>query len=179
MVKSSMLQIDEDERKILKELKKNANRSVNEIAERCGFSRQKVWRIIRRLEKDKTIWGYTAVTDDEKKGLSSYIVLIKRTTRPTDKKLVDLIISRKLEDIIQGTKVFIDTTMYIHGEYDWVICFKAENLKTAKIFCDVLLKTYLLYIKEIKLLEVLFPIRVQGILNPDYEKLNEFIIDAK
>jgi DNA-binding Lrp family transcriptional regulator len=42
MPKSSVKQIEQDERKILDELRKNANKSVNDIAETCGFSRQKV-----------------------------------------------------------------------------------------------------------------------------------------
>ena len=104
------------------------------------------------------------------------VLLLKQITNNEGKPDQEIVVREVDASGSDGWKVFIDTTMYIHGEYDWVICFKAENLKTAKIFCDLLLKTYLMYIKEIKLLEVLFPIRVQGILNPDYEKLHEFVI---
>jgi DNA-binding Lrp family transcriptional regulator len=67
MSKSSKEQIDADEKKILWELQKNSKESIDKIAKKCGFSRQKVWRVIKRLEKDKTIWGYHAVVDDNKK----------------------------------------------------------------------------------------------------------------
>jgi len=66
MAKSSVKQIEQDERRILGELAKNANKSVNDIAETCGFSRQKVWRVINNLEKNHTIWGYIAVVNQEK-----------------------------------------------------------------------------------------------------------------
>jgi len=59
-------------------LKKNANKSINDIAENCGFSRQKVWRLIHNLEKNNTIWGYVAVVNQEKLNKKSYIMLIKR-----------------------------------------------------------------------------------------------------
>jgi DNA-binding Lrp family transcriptional regulator len=43
MTKSSIKQIEQDEKTIVDELIKNANKSVNDIAESCHFSRQKVW----------------------------------------------------------------------------------------------------------------------------------------
>ena len=51
MPKSSKTQIDKDEKKVIHELQKNAKESIDTIALRCNFSRQKVWRIIKRLEK--------------------------------------------------------------------------------------------------------------------------------
>jgi DNA-binding Lrp family transcriptional regulator len=42
MAKSSAKQIEQDNKKILDELAKNANMSINEIADKLGFSRQKV-----------------------------------------------------------------------------------------------------------------------------------------
>ena len=55
MEKTSKKQIEEDERKIITDLQKNAKESIDVIAKKCGFSRQKVWRIIKRLEKNKII----------------------------------------------------------------------------------------------------------------------------
>jgi len=82
MAKNSREQILKDQKKIVRELSKNANKSINEIAKTCGFSRQKVWRIIKNLENNNTIWGYTAVIDDEKQDMKRYMVLIKRSVQP-------------------------------------------------------------------------------------------------
>ena len=57
MSKSSREQIDDDEKKVLWQLRRNSKESIDAIAKKCRFSRQKVWRIIKRLEKNKTIWG--------------------------------------------------------------------------------------------------------------------------
>jgi len=51
------------EKKVIAELRKNAKGSVDALAKRCEFSRQKVWRIRKRLEKDKTVWGYAAIVN--------------------------------------------------------------------------------------------------------------------
>ena len=51
MPKTSKEQIADDEKKIIRELQKNSKENIDKIAKRCGFSRQKAWRIIKRLEK--------------------------------------------------------------------------------------------------------------------------------
>ncbi len=56
MAKSSKKQIYEDELKVIVELQKNSNENIGAIAKKCGFSRQKAWRIIKELEENKTIW---------------------------------------------------------------------------------------------------------------------------
>ena len=57
MPKSSKEEVIQSENIVLKELKKDASKSIDAIAKDHNFSRQKVWRIIKRLEKNKKIWG--------------------------------------------------------------------------------------------------------------------------
>jgi len=56
MAKNSKKQIEEDEIKVIAELQKNSNENIGTIAKKCGFSRQKAWRIIKRLEKSQHAW---------------------------------------------------------------------------------------------------------------------------
>jgi DNA-binding Lrp family transcriptional regulator len=175
MAKSSKKQIYEDELKVIAELQKNAKESIDIIAKKCGFSRQKVWRIIKGLEEDKTIWGYAAVVNEEKQGLKSYMILIKRTTLPIDEKLADKIIARQLENSASEIDIKIEHSILTHGTFDWVICFRAKDMKQAKKFSEIVNKTYWGYIGEVHMIEALFPIRTQGILNPDIQKLKEFL----
>ena len=95
MAKSSKKQIDQDEKKVIEQLQHNSNESIDKIAKQCGFSRQKVWRIIKRLESNKTIWGYTAVPDKEKQGVRHYFLLISRSNEP---------ISGSIDEIINAFK---------------------------------------------------------------------------
>ncbi len=108
MSKSSKIQIDEDEKKLLKILEKNAGKSIEKIAKKCGFSRQKVWRIKKRLEKNNTIWGYNAVVDDEKLNLKRYLLLIKRTNKPVSAKDLDIGVNRELKHNLEKLGINIE-----------------------------------------------------------------------
>lgn len=179
MAKNSTQQIIQDEKKIIGELQKNANKSINEIAKSCGFSRQKVWRIIKNLEKNNTIWGYTAVINEEKQDLSGYVVLIKRTNSPIRKEMLDKIIQRELVQKANKIGIQLITSIYTNGVYDWFISFNAKNIKDAKKFVEDLNILFEGYIGDIQLLQNMFVIQAGGIQNPEPEKLKELFHDLK
>ena len=130
---------------------------------------------MNKLEDSKKVWGYTAVTDEEKLGLKKFFILIKRTTNPLSNDLAEKIISREVEKKALDEGIEIDNSFFVHGKYDWIICFTAQNIKYAKKFSDLIQRSYQGYIAEVVLLENLFPIRYNGILNPYKEKLKEFL----
>ena len=173
MPKSSKKKIEEDQQKILHELKKNSNVSINEIAEKLGWSRAKAWRIIKNLEKNHTIWGYTTITDDEKQGLKKFILLIKRTEQPIDNQLAEKMISRSADVQAKAIGCNIISSIYTHGAYDWIIIFTCKNLKDAKKAMERIRMRLPKNIKEILLLETLFPLKIQNIINPNIENLKE------
>ena len=176
MAKNSLKQIEKDEEQILKELSNNSNKSINEIAKKCGFSRQKVWRIIKNLERNHTIWGYTTIIDEEQQGLKSYTVLIKRTNLPLKEADVDKIVERELEKMAKKVGVAVLSSYYVHGDYDWLIHINALNTKDAKKFCETVNLTYTGIISDIRLLETLFTAKKNGITNPNMTKLKDFFI---
>ncbi|MCJ7571536.1 MAG: Lrp/AsnC family transcriptional regulator [Candidatus Thermoplasmatota archaeon] len=174
MAKSSIKQIEQDEKRILEELRKNANKTINDIAKSCGFSRQKVWRVINNLEKNHTIWGYVAVVDEEKLDKKSYILLVKRTNKPLSQELINKIIDRDLSK--KGKKIGIEITnsIFTHGVYDWLICFNSTGIQEAKGLVEELNKLYEDYISDIHLIEKMFSVVSCGVTNPDINKLNDF-----
>ena len=174
MAKNSVRQIEQDEKKILDELSKNANKSINDIAEKCGFSRQKVWRVIRNMEKNHTIWGYVAVLDEEKLDKKSYIMIMKRTNKPVSQELLDHIIKRERANEVRKMGVEITNSIFLHGSFDWILCFNAPNLKTAKGYIEIFNKFFEGYVSEVHLVEKMFTSISCGIENPDIEKLNDF-----
>lgn len=174
MAKRSRSQVKKDEKKVLTLLQSNAKDNLETIAKKCGFSVPKVRRIIKNLEESNTIWGYHAVTDYEKYGLREYLLLIKKTNRPVD-DLVDTIISRKIEKQAKDLDVMIRSSYYLHGSFDWLICFVANDLKQAKKFETEIVKTYKAHIQEAQLLENIFPVKRSGIQNPELKKLKEFV----
>jgi DNA-binding Lrp family transcriptional regulator len=175
MSKSSRDQIVKDEKKILSELVKNSNEKIETIAKHCGFSRQKTWRFIKQLEAKSLIWGYTAIFNEEKIGLIHFILMVKRTTKQIEEKTVDKIVSRKLEDLVSELGITIESSSYVHGEYDWVLTFTAEDIKQAKKFSDSLVALHPGVIEKITIMQTLMFIRKQYILNPDKKKLKEFL----
>ena len=175
MSKSSRDQIYKDEKKILSELVKNSNEKIETIAKHCGFSRQKTWRFIKQLEAKGLIWGYTAIFNEEKIGRMHFILMVKRTTKQIEEKTVDKIVSRKLENLVAEFGITIESSSYVHGEYDWVLTFTAQDIKQAKKFSDSLVVLHPGVIEKITIMQTLMFIRKHYILNPEKMKLKEFL----
>jgi len=175
MSKSSRDQIYKDEKKILSELVKNSNEKIETIAKHCGFSRQKTWRFIKQLETKGLIWGYTAIFNEEKIGRMHFILMVKRTTKQVEEKTVDKIVSRKLEELVAELGITIESSSYVHGEYDWVLTFTAEDIKQAKKFSDSLITLHPGVIEKITIMQTLMFIRKHYILNPEKMKLKDFL----
>jgi DNA-binding Lrp family transcriptional regulator len=172
MPKSSKKQMEDDEKKIIVQLQIDPKRSINEIAKSCGFSRQKVWRIIKQLEGDNTIWGYNVVIDDEKINVNQYVFLIKSSPKPI-KKIVEDISDLSLDDSAKDMGIDIQSGGMVNGKYDWILVFTAKDVKHAKKFKDVFLSKYSSIVSEVDLLEYIFPIKKCCIANPEVKKLNE------
>ena len=162
-----------DEEKIIKMLLTKPNESIDRIAKKCGFSRQKAWRIIKRLEENHTVWGYHAVVDNEKLNMKSYVLIIKASPFPA-KGTVDKIVKREIDKLGDKINVAVETSIYTHGQYDWIICFNAMDTKHAKKFSHLVCKTYAEDIMDTILLEEMLPLKKCGFINPDSEKLREF-----
>ena len=118
MAKSSKEQIKQDENKLLSELVKNSKENIDTIAKHCGFSRQKTWRIIKQLETSHKIWGYTAIFDAETQGLQKFMLSIKRSGKTLDKKSMTEIAYDRLDKTISNLRITIESSYYLHGEYD-------------------------------------------------------------
>ncbi len=174
MAKKTKEQISKDELKVLETLEQFGRESVVETAKRTGFSIQKVRRIIKKNEEDKTIWGYSAITDTKAKQLKHFIVLVKRTHEPFDKAFIQEVFSDKIDNNPAGL-VKIENIFLIHGVSDWFFTMYAPDAITVKKFCQMAFYRYHKYIKDYTVSEVLFPIRKQGIKNPQIKKLVDYI----
>ena len=68
-----MTDLDPFEKKIIRELQRDASLTTAELAERVGLSPSPCWRRIDRLERDGYIKGRVAVVDRRKVGLHAHI----------------------------------------------------------------------------------------------------------
>ena len=162
-----------DEEKVIKMLATKANESIDQIAKKCGFSRQKVWRIIKRLEENNTIWGYHAVIDEGKLNMRKYLMLIKAAVKPFE-DIVEAISKEEASKIAGKIGITVEYSSFIHGPYHWIFCFYARDTKHAKKFSHILCKTYADYVVDTIIMEKVFPIRKCGFINPNMNKLKEF-----
>jgi len=174
MAKRSKTQVEKDELRVVMELQAHAKESIDDLAKKCGFSGPKLRRIIKNLEDSDTIWGYHAVTDFEKLGMREYLLLIKKTNTSLN-AAAEKIISRDVEKSAKKIDVLVGSSYYLHGMYDWVICFTALDLKHAKKFESEIVKMYKDYVLEAQLLENIFPVKRSGISNPSLKKIKEFL----
>jgi DNA-binding Lrp family transcriptional regulator len=166
MPKNDSIQISEDEKKVLEVIQQNSNHNIEHLAKNCGFTTHKLLRIKKRLEKNKIIWGYAALTDYINLDLQHFTVLFKRSNIPLDKKVIKEVTAGLIEDNFPEGNIKIENILYVHGEYDWIISFTAPDTLTMKKFCDRLIKVYGNFISNYKIHQTIVPIRKHGIKNP-------------
>ncbi len=179
MVKSSREQIKKDEQKILEQLQQNSNESIEIIARNCGFSRQKVWRLIKRLEKNKTIWTYTAVVDDVRLNQKKFILLLRRTNQPVKKDQLESVISGKLKEEFKKIGIWIDCCFMTHGWYDFVILVTTEDVRRIKLLEESINKMFSENIAELMVLESVFPLQKSRCDNPNLENIVQYFLPDK
>ncbi|RYG92244.1 Lrp/AsnC family transcriptional regulator [Loktanella sp. IMCC34160] len=75
-----MVEIDQIDRKILRELQRDTTRSLDEVADLVGLSRNAVWRRVRLLEQAGVIRDRVALLDPEKLGLGLTVFVQVRTS---------------------------------------------------------------------------------------------------
>jgi DNA-binding Lrp family transcriptional regulator len=175
MAKSSRRKIMEDERKLLLELQKNSNESISRIAEKCKFSRQKAWRILKRLEKNKVIWGYHAIINNKETYLKDYVLLVKLKRLPINNSLEKQIVDGKVDELASDMGIIIENHIWLHGTFDGIVYFSAEDIKKAKKFHENILDLYQDNIFESQLLEQLVTIKKGGFTNPEIKDKKSLI----
>lgn len=173
-MKNNTLRLGEDEKKVIETLEKNAKENIETIAKKCGFSRQKVWRIIKKLEKQKAIWGYSTISDEELQGMKHFILIVKRSTIPIDVSMKKEMVLGKLDSFLPGL-VKVEHIYLTHGLYSGVFTFYAPDLMTAKRLVQSITNSIGQYFDELVLLETLFPIRKSGLKNPQIKQLVELL----
>jgi Lrp/AsnC family transcriptional regulator len=74
-----MMDIDDLDRKILRELQRDCSIPVEELGERIGLSRNACWRRVKRLEADGYIRARVALVDPAKVGLGLEVFIAVKT----------------------------------------------------------------------------------------------------
>jgi DNA-binding Lrp family transcriptional regulator len=175
MPKRSQGMIEEDTLRLLVALQKNAKENINTIARQCHMSKERCIRTIKHLEKNHTIWGYTAIVDDQDPHVKKFVVLVRRTIKKFDEHALDEIVSTQFRNVYSPLGVTIESSYYIHGDYNWMVIFTAPDLIQAKKFSKILFDFYPGIAAKVDLMQIIFTNKAYYIPNPDQTKLKEYI----
>ena len=163
---------------LLKCLLEDPTRSVSKTAEMMGTYERMVWQKKKELEADHTIWGYTTIIDESKVHHVLYETLFK--IKPMSKSFVDLIIERLTSEALVKEGVRLIDVFYTTGDYACIVRFSAPDHATAKVYYETLRIVYEdFFLEEPLLLEINFPLVRTSKLNPEIEKLYDFLPKVK
>ncbi len=160
---------------LLRCLLENPAQSINKIAEKINMYRRTVLHKKKELEDNHVIWGYTAVIDERKLDRALYVAIFK--LRPiSSKKLPDLVIRRLTTEASSKLGVWLEDVLYTTDMYACILKFSAPNHTTATRYFETLRAVYKdFFLEEPLLFKVDFPLVRQGKMNPELEKLYDFV----
>ena len=176
MSKVSKKQMKDDRVKVLAELQKNSNERLDNIAKHCGFSRQKVWRIVKTIDADQLTWGYHAVADMEKINRKSYVLLVQWKHMPVENDFEDALVKRTIDTAGEKLQVDVEDDLWVGGgTIDQLVVFTAPDVAQAKQFQELFLATYAGNIASVTMLDVVLPIKRSGFLNPGIKQKKKLL----
>ncbi|WP_342116848.1 Lrp/AsnC family transcriptional regulator [Pseudoduganella sp. OTU4001] len=109
-----MEQLDEIDRKILRELRRDGRLSNTKLAEKVGLSTTPCWNRVRAMEERGVIEGYTALLSQQALGLPDIVIIEVTLDRHDDDMLHRF--GEALSDLPEVMEAYLLT-----GEYDYLI----------------------------------------------------------
>jgi Lrp/AsnC family transcriptional regulator, leucine-responsive regulatory protein len=106
--------LDEIDRRILRELRRDGRLSNAKLAEKVGLSTTPCWNRVRALEDAGVIEGYTALLNQQALGLPDTVIIEVTLERHDDDMLEKF--GRALADLPEVMEAYLLT-----GEYDYLI----------------------------------------------------------
>ncbi|PVA10315.1 Lrp/AsnC family transcriptional regulator [Pelagivirga sediminicola] len=117
---------DDLDRRIVRELQRNARAATSTIAARLGVARSTVHERVSRMERDGTIAGYSVVlTHNPAEERIEVLMLLEIRQQETRKIL------KKLESYTE-----VRLILSINGEYDLFVSAQAPRIEDLDVFVD-------------------------------------------
>jgi Lrp/AsnC family leucine-responsive transcriptional regulator len=113
-------QLDETDRRILRELQKDARLTTGQLAEKIGLSNTPCWNRLKRLETQGFIDGYVALLNQEKLGLPETVIIEVTLDRHDDEVLA------RFGDLLTGLPEVIEAYLTT-GDYDYLVKVAVES----------------------------------------------------
>jgi Lrp/AsnC family transcriptional regulator len=115
--------MDETDRKILRELKRDASLSQREVAERVSLSQNACWARLRKLHESGVITGTTINLDPRKIGIGITVLMLIKTRHHSSEWLDAF--TRRLEADEEVVEFF-----RIAGDFDYVLKIMTRDVSS-------------------------------------------------
>lgn len=142
--------IDETDRKILAELQRDADQSLEEISRKTGSSKTPIWNRIKKLRAAGVIKQSTVILDPELLGLESCFFVLVKTSEHDAKWQADFLNALNARPEVQEAH-------RLAGDIDYILKVRVANSKAYDEFYQALISevkiynvTALLSMEEIK-----------------------------
>ena len=116
-----MFQLDEIDRRIVRELQRDAALSHAALAERVGASAASVWRRVRALEKEEVLGASVRLANAERLGRSVNVLCQVRMSRQTIEARAEF------EDFIQARPEIVECYA-MSGEWDYLLRIAVKDV---------------------------------------------------
>ncbi|MEL6169063.1 MAG: Lrp/AsnC family transcriptional regulator [Pseudomonadota bacterium] len=144
------VRLDETDRKILAELQRDADQSLDEIARAVGASKTPVWSRIKKLRASGIIRQTTMVLDPEALGFDAcFFVLIRTSEHEADWQQAFLAALKARPEVMEAHR--------LAGDIDYILKVRVANARAYDAFYQALISevriynvTALLSMEEIK-----------------------------
>ena len=142
--------LDELDRKILRELQRDASQSLDEIAKTVGSSKTPVWNRIRKMREAGVIGQQTVVLNAEALGFDAcFFVLIRTSAHEADWQQRFLTALKSRPEVLEAHR--------LAGDIDYILKVQVRNARAYDEFYQALISevqiynvTALLSMEEIK-----------------------------
>lgn len=174
-VMTSRQQMEKDEKRIAFELLRDPTLDAVAIAKKLGLSKQKVWRVIRKLEENGAIMARPACLNAKKMGKRTFLLLFERSSRPVDDRFVDLLLPPLMIEEMEreGTKAVVEESYYLNGVHDWAIIITVDQHKDLLRWMEVWRRDFGEYYTKISQSEIMWIHQRNSILNKDRKELTD------
>lgn len=144
------VRIDELDRKILREMQRDAGQSLDEIAKEVGSSKTPVWNRIRKLREAGVVGQQTVMLDAEALGFEACFFVLIRTSEHEAEWQAKFLKALMDRDEIQEAH-------RLAGDIDYILKVRVKNARAYDVFYQALISevrvfnvTALLSMEEIK-----------------------------
>ena len=134
----SRQELDPLDRRILAELQRDADQSLDEIARKVNSSKTPVWNRIRKLREAGVIKGQTVLLDPEALGLQAcFFVLIRTSEHEAEWQERFLNSVRARPEVLEAHR--------LAGEIDYILKVRVPNARAYDAFYQALIRDVRIY----------------------------------